>query len=296
MGHASSRSVLVLGATGLLGHTLVPALRQAGFVVVAHGNSNTLASDVQCDATDETQIRDLILRQPWDFIVNLIALTNVDYCHAAIDLAYRLNVKVVENIVAAIAAQAEEKTRLIHISTDHVYDKDEGASAENEAVIRNVYALSKYAGDLSAQACESVVLRTNFIGPGRIGERKSFSDAIRDTLLEGREFHGFTDSCFSPLSSAQLSAEIVRVMNHWRSGIYNLGASSGMSKYEFARQIALALGLDVALVKPRLTSSTPGLVPRPANMVMNVEAYEAAFGTKLPTLEALIKEIGDNHQ
>jgi dTDP-4-dehydrorhamnose reductase len=294
MSKAPARKVLVLGATGLLGHTLVPHLRRAGFSVVAHGNNSTSGADLRCDATDANQLRNVIVGQSWDFIVNLIALTNVDRCNAEIDLAYRLNVKVVENIVAAVAGQSEGRARLIQISTDHIYDKDVGASAEHEVIMRNVYALSKYAGELAAQGCESVVLRTNFVGPGRIHDRKSFSDAIRDTLVAGGGFYGFEDSYFNPLSSARLAEEIARVMDRWNPGVYNLGASTGLSKYEFARQVALSSGLNAALVKPRLMASMSGLAPRPFNMVMNVDAYEAAFDTRLPTLEFLIKEIRDN--
>lgn len=294
MSKASARKVLVLGATGLLGHALVPHLRRAGFTVVAHGNSSKSDADLRCDATDGEQLRNVLLGQSWDFIVNLIALTNVDRCNAESDLAYRLNVKVVENIVAAVADQSEGKARLIQISTDHIYDKEAGASAEHEVIMRNVYALSKYAGELAAQGCESVVLRTNFVGPGRVGDRKSFSDAIRETLVAGGEFFGFDDCYFNPLSSSRLSEEIVRVMDRWNPGVYNLGASTGLSKYEFARQIALSSGLNAALVKPRLMASMSGLAPRPFNMVMNVGSYEAAFDTRLPTLEILIKEIRDN--
>lgn len=288
------RKVLVLGASGLLGNTVVPHLRMAGFDVVAHGNSKTSATDVQCDATDIDRLHELIRAQSPDFIVNLIALTSVDRCNAEIDLAFRLNVKVVENIVATLACSQPSAGRLVHISTDHIYDKGKGTSTEKEVVMRNVYALSKYAGEMAAQRCDSIVLRTNFVGPGRVGARKSFAEEIRDTLAAGANFGGFDDCYFNPLSSEQLSKEIARVLNNWKSGIYNLGATTGLSKYEFARQIALSLGLDVALVKPRSMAAMPSMVDRPLNMLMNVDSFQATFNTKLPTLEFIIKEIAEN--
>lgn len=288
------KKVLVLGSSGLLGHILTPYLREVGFSLITHGKSNCSATDVECDATDANQLHEVILGQSPDFIINLIALTNVEQCNAEINLAYRLNVKVVENIVSSIMHMPKGKGRLIQISTDHVYDKQDGASAECEAVLRNVYALSKYAGEMAARGCESVVLRTNFFGPGRVRSRKSFVDSIRDTLKVGNEFFAFDDCHFNALSSAKLAEEIARVMIYWSPGTYNLGASTGLSKYEFARKVALAFDLDEALVKPRAMASMPGLVARPSNMIMEIASYETSFNTKLPSIESLIEEIGDN--
>ena len=126
--------------------------------------------------------------------------------------------------------------------------------------------------------------------------RESLSDAIRKTLATGNPFFGFDDCYFSPLSSAQLAEEIVRVMRHWIPGVYNLGATTGLSKYEFAVQTAVAFGLDAELIHPRSLASYTGLVSRPFNMMMNVDAYQAAFDTKLPDLEYLIEKTGREPQ
>lgn len=294
MSELLSTCVLVLGASGLLGHVLVPHLRGKGFDVITHGNRNAENLDVQCDATDSLQLHDIVERSVPDYIINLIALTNVDKCNQDIDLAYRLNVRVVENICKAVSVLPEGKGRLIQISTDHVYDKEGSASGEDETIMRNVYAISKFAGDLAAQRCESVVLRTNFFGPGRIGNRRSFFDTIQDTLEAGKEFRGFDDCFFNPLSAAQLSEEICRVMDRWKPGIYNLGAANGLSKFEFAKKVAQSCGLDESLVLPRSMASVPGLVKRPFNMVTNVASYEAAFGTTLPHIEHEIRKFGRN--
>ena len=294
MSDISKHCVLVLGASGLLGHVLVPHLRAMGFDVIAHGHRNGENTDLQCDATDPLQLHDILERLVPDYIINLIALTNVDQCNQDVDLAYRLNVRVVENICKAVSGLPEGKGRLIQISTDHVYDKEGSASGEDETIMHNVYAISKFAGDLAAQRCESVVLRTNFFGPGRIGNRKSFFDAIQDTLEAGNEFRGFDDCFFNPLSAAQLSEEVCRVMDLWKPGIYNLGAANGLSKFEFAKKVAQVCGLDDSLVSPRSMASVPDLVKRPFNMVMNVASYEAAFGTTLPDIEHEIRKFGRN--
>lgn len=294
MSETSKYRVLVLGASGLLGQVLVPNLRAKGFDVISHGHQNSENTDLQCDATDHLQLYNILQRSVPDYIINLIALTNVDQCNQNVDLAYRLNVRVVENICKVVSGLPKGKCRLVQISTDHVYDKEGSASSEGETIMHNVYAISKFAGDLAAQRCESVVLRTNFFGPGRVKNRKSFFDAIKDTIEAGKEFYGFDDCFFNPLSAVQLSEEICRVMDCWTPGIYNLGAANGLSKFEFAKKVAQVCSLDESLVMPQPMATVSDLVKRPFNMVMNVSSYEAAFETKLPDIEHEIRRFGRN--
>lgn len=176
------------------------------------------------------------------------------------------------------------------MSTDHIYNKPSGFSKESETSLLNVYSLTKYAGELALNGSDSVILRTNFFGPGRVGTRKSLWDSIIVSLTSGQPFYGFTDSFFNPLSIDQLSIEICRVLKNWVPGVYNLGSSTGMSKFEFARLVASQLGLDPDLIRGRQMTSVPNLVPRPSNMTMNVETYQKAFNVQLPSLESLIKK------
>lgn len=284
------KKVLILGASGLLGSQLAPILRSFDFEVTASGYSNSAEPIVNCDATDFEELSKLIKKSDPDFVINLVALTSVDKCEVEIDLAYQLNTKVVENIAKAIQQNSAKKIRIIHVSTDHIYNKPSGFSEESEVSLLNVYSLSKYAGELALHGSDSVTLRTNFFGPGRVGTRKSFWDSIEDSLSSEQPFYGFIDSFFNPLSIDQLSIEICRVLKNWVPGVYNLGASTGMSKFAFARLVASQLGLDSNLIRERRITSVPNLVPRPSNMTMNVEAYQRTFNVQLPSLESLIKK------
>lgn len=81
------KRVLVAGASGLLGHGLTPALRAAGFDVIAHGRRHGLS--VNGDLCDAKQANEILDRVGPDVIVNLVALTDVDKCEEQPHEAFR---------------------------------------------------------------------------------------------------------------------------------------------------------------------------------------------------------------
>ena len=160
----------------MLGRTLTPYLRNSGYEVIGQGFSNSV--DVECDLTDALATASMINSISPEIVVNLVAETNVDECECNPNKAYNLNIRTVENLVAGF----KKNTFLIQISTDQVYDS-EGESNENDVKLQNVYAMSKYAGELAALKVNSTILRTNFFGKSKNNKRKSFSDWLIRKLI-----------------------------------------------------------------------------------------------------------------
>jgi dTDP-4-dehydrorhamnose reductase len=223
-----------------------------------------------------------------DFIINLVALTNVDQCEAHPNSAYQLNVKTTENLVYWL--QHNPSSKLIHISTDQVYD-GRALQSEHEVSITNTYALSKYAAELSACSVSACILRTNFFGKSELRGRKSLSDWVLSSLMEKKHIKGFTDIFFSPLLIQTLSEMIALVVGDFRSGVYNLGSRGGVSKADFAFLLAAAFDLDTTFLE-RATSVSSGLKTyRPKDMRMNVSLFEQTYGVQLPTLPVEVTRL-----
>lgn len=281
----SNVRVLVLGATGLLGTRLVPAL-SSRWPTVTHARSGGAAQTV--DLTDCAATSALLEAVQPSLVVNLAALTSVDACEDNPQHAYLVNVKAVENVVAWIERRGRG-CHLLHVSTDQVYDGP-GPHAENEVTIVNTYGFSKYAAELAALRVQATVLRTNFFGRSNREGRESLSDWLIRSLREGSPIQVFDDVMFSPLGLGTLVEMIVRIADEKPLGVFNLGAADGMSKADFAFAFAETMGIAVHRMT-RIKSGDSGLLraKRPTDMRMDSSRIEHALKVRLPGLLQEIK-------
>lgn len=271
--------VLVTGANGLLGSSLVPHLdKNPSFRVVTH--SQTSKANYVSDLSSLQNTVDLVREVKPDSVINLLALTDVDLCETDHSLAEKLNVLPLHNL-----AQAKQSCRaqfqLIQISTDHVYNKKE--SSEAEVKIVNNYAKTKVRAEEIALDIGSCVLRTCFFG-GETAKKSSLSSWAIKNLTAGKEIKGFEDIFFSPLHITSLCEYIELVVQNFQPGVYNLGSNQGFSKLEFILKLARFKGLNSSLVQPIHYRDAGFKTPRPLDMRMNVSKFETQFEVRLPSL------------
>ncbi len=272
--------LLVLGAGGLLGTSLVPALAAKGHTVQAHARG--VQGPAQADLANPDEAVQLVTRLAPDVVVNLAGLTDVERCESHPQQAWLANVRTAENVAAATRAAG---CHLIHISTDQVYGGP-GPHREDGACPGNCYGLTKYAGELAARMAPATVLRTNFFGAGRHPSRRSFTDWLFSALTTAEPIEVFDDVRFSPLSICTLGDAIERLARLRPTGVFNLGSREGMSKAEFAFAFADAVGLPTERMA-RSTLDRSGLLKtwRPRDMRMDNARVEAILGTAMPNLK-----------
>jgi dTDP-4-dehydrorhamnose reductase len=284
--------VLVTGATGLLGSTLVPWLKEQGHQVTSLGRTQT--AGLNADLTNYQQTARVLDRAEPEVIINLVALTNVDRCESYPQEAYLLNVKPVENLCAWMQ-KAAQSCHLIQISSDQLYDGI-GPHSEGELTVCNHYGMSKLAGEFVAGTVPSTILRTNFIGRSLRYGRVSFTDWLRSGLLGDASVNVFHDVMFSPLAISSLCNCIERAVVERPLGVYNLGSHQGMSKADFAFAFAAAIGLPTKnLVRSSVREVTTLAARRPSDMRMRCERFEDRMGLRLPRLIDEIKRLADDY-
>ena len=281
--------ILVTGSQGLLGSILVPHLKDAGYEVICHARKGD--ADVLLDLIDSENIDKMLDKLMPNVIVNLAALANVDECERNPQLAYSVNVRVIDRIVKWIRKN-DNLCHLVHLSTDQMYD-GAGPHKEEDITLSNYYGYSKYLGDLLTTTASGTVLRTNFFGPSKCPGRISLSDWLIQSLTNGEPIRVFEDVKFSPLTMKRLVELIKLVIEHRRPGTYNVGSREGMSKADFAFSLAKALDLPSQAMSRDTSDNVKLTAYRPKDMRMDSSLFEKVFNVELPTLKEEIQSLAE---
>lgn len=277
-------TALILGGSGLLGSNLSSQFSQK-YKVITQGYSKN--ADFKCDLTKPEQVKDLLQKTSPQYIINTIAETSVERCEQEPVQAFNLNVLPVIHLKKALN-DLKHSAHIVHVSTDHLYNNH--FSSEEDLVFLNNYALTKYWAERELAGQSATVLRTNFFG-GDTSFKLSFSGWAIKMLKSNEKFWGFDDVFFSPLHVDSFSEALDKVLKTKKPGVFNLGSSSELSKYDFIQKIANLKKLDGSRCSPISYTESKIKIPRPLNMSMNVSKFETSFKHKLPTLEKELEKI-----
>jgi dTDP-4-dehydrorhamnose reductase len=286
-------NLVVLGSEGMLGRSIVPILKEYGYELITVSKNSSC--DFNADLTDRNQLINLLNKLQPKTILNLTALTNIEYCEVDINSAYKINVGIVENIAYWLCCN-QNKSHLVQISTDHIYDGN-GHSNESSVVIRNVYGLTKYAGELAAAKSSSSIIRLNFLGRSKLNEKKSLTDWIYSSSLNRSSIEVFDNIYFCPLSYQSLVKILHLIIQTRILGVYNVGCKNGLSKAKFAYKFLDKLGMPTRnMIETNYDIYRHGInVKRPFDMRMCVQKIENALGIKMPTIDAVIDDVAKEY-
>jgi dTDP-4-dehydrorhamnose reductase len=284
--------IIVFGANGLLGSSLCPYLKFAGFQVLTVGRSAKL--DHVLDVTKVDPIKQFFNAVRPDHVINLIAATNVDHCEVDAAMATKVNALIPAAISRAAATSDVNDIHLVQISTDQVYE-GVGDHAEEDVGPVNVYGLTKLAGELMMDQRHTAVLRTNFYGRSTLSDRPSFSDWIVSSLTDGKDITLFKDVRFSALHMSSLCLIIQKVLTSKLEGTYNVGCRNSIFKSDFALALAAELGLSTSSAKVGALSDIILKARRPLDMTLNVRKLEDALGIQCPDIHEEINKTAKEY-
>lgn len=277
--------ILITGASGLLGLNL--ALSAAGaheiFGVTHHHRLHNAPFHVlQADLLAPGALERLLDTVQPDYVIHCAALANLDDCEADPDLAHRLNAELPGRLAALVAKGGArvEPTRLVHISTDAVFDGVRGDYDEQDAPNPlGVYARTKLAGEQAVAAAnpQAIIARVNLFGWSLMG-RRSLAEFFFNNLSAGKQVMGFTDVYFCPLLANDLAGLLVGMLEKRLSGVYHVVSRTATSKYDFGVAVARRFGLDENLITPALVAASGLKAARSPNLNLRTVRLQAALG------------------
>ena len=273
--------LLITGASGLLGANLVLAAAEEYEVVALYHRHPIALEGVESVSADLCQLgiaKKLFDRYQPDWIVHCAAATDVDACENDSDMAFRIN-STMAGYVATAAADTQ--ARLIHISTDAVFDGRAWHYSESDPTEPvNTYGRSKLKGEKMVTQVhpQCTIIRTNIFGWN--AQRKlSLAGWFLDRLERGVNTPGFSNVFFSPILVNDLIDRLIQLLKTTHSGIIHLAGADCISKYEFGRELAVIFQLDPELVDP-VSSENAGLkAPRAERLCLRSEHIERVLGS-----------------
>ena len=242
-------SVLVLGATGMLGSTVVHRLRALHpswrVDAVSHGTRGALALEAEAGRPG---IADLFRTTPASFVVNCIGVLRVSLADRgeSVERAVRVNA-LFPHELADVAAESGAK--VIHISTDAVFSGKQQAPYFEDASPdpRDVYSMTKVLGE--SRAANVLNVRCSIVG------RDSRGSGLLEWYLEaaGPSVRGYSDYVWTPSTTVQVADACARLIDggfdeaRSRSHVLHAAPNPPLSKEQFLRHVRAFAGKGAAV-------------------------------------------------
>ncbi len=279
--------ILITGASGLLGANLLLEWMERYEVIGVTRTARLLHPGLdtrQADLAAPGVARQLLQEVHPDVVVHCAAATDIEACERNPALAHRLNTEMAEGVAQAAA---ETGARLLHLSTDAVFDGAGGPYPEDHPPAPlNVYGKTKLAGEEAVGEAHpaALVVRTNFFG-WNAKPKVNLAEWFLDRLRSGQQAPGFTDVYWSPMLVNDLAALLDVLLRSDVRGVLHLPGNDCLSKYEFGRRLARTFGFREDLVVPSEVGQAGFRAPRPRRTCLEGSRARGILGMDLPSVD-----------
>jgi len=267
--------IAVLGSHGRLGGALLRKWSERYLV--------TGFARPQFDLLSSESIDQCLESGDYDWVINCAANTNVDGCEKDPSSAFAAN----EHAPRHIARRCHERRhRLIHISTDYVFDgKKSEPYSENDVVSPiSIYGESKAGGDeaVMTEAPDSIIVRVSWVfGP----EKPSFIDAILKKARTDPSASAVADKWSNPTYADDVADWLAALIDqNAPAGFYHLCNSGGCTWRDYGEHAlrcaeAAGISLQTTTVSPISMKDIPAFVAqRPVHTVMSTSKFSQTTG------------------
>ncbi len=296
----SKKKLLILGISGLTGYKIT---KKAISNYDVYGTFNVREVKLEnckpfkLDLTNSNYVENLISEIKPDIIINTTALHNVDFCEENREMASRVNTKAIETLYE----NAEQfGSKLIHISTDYVFDGNarKPYTESDNAIPVSFYGNSKLEGEKILKDSRHVVVRPSVVygwtplelagTTSSSGKPMNFALWVITKLNKKEPIKIVTDQFASATLADSLAESVLKIAENDKSGLYHVSGLSCESRYDFTIKIAEKFGYDTSLVSPTTSTSFVQKAKRPSYSCLDCQKAIKEFGLNLLTTDAAL--------
>ena len=280
-----ARNILITGAEGQLGKSLQRKLRDKFEFVptdLITGESGSRPNIKYLDITKRSDVARTINEINPDIIINCAAYTDVDGSERNKNLAHKVNVVGLQNLIYA----SGHETYFVQISSDYVFEGDAGPYSEDDHTYPvNYYGKTKLEAEniLRGSRRKFLIIRTNVIFSEDLNIKANYFAWVYKSLLNNKSISVVNDQISNPAYVSHLAQAIFQGIILNTEGIYHYGSDNYLSRYEFSMEIANIFELDNSLITSidtkQLTQDIPSYIAkRPRHSGLNTFKIENEIG------------------
>lgn len=289
--------ILITGANGFIGRYLLNTLKKnISYKLYA----TSLSSDAYPSEGYEYIKIDLIQKEVTlkairkikpDIIINTAAMSSIPECETNPNRAFKINVEAVRHLVEI--AQID-KTRLIHISTDFIFEgncKQLYTEIDTPKPI-NTYGKTKLEAEniILEQLPNSLILRVAVVyGKPLLGQHTNIVELIKDKLDKNEQITLVTDQSRTPTFVEDICRAIQTLISGNHSGVYHISGSELFTIYELGLEIAKHMRKNPELIKGISTGLDLNSARRPLSTPLSNKKAKESFGYKTTSIKSYIQ-------
>lgn len=234
---------LILGATGMAGHTIAIYLQEQGHDVTAFSkNKFPYCKNINGDATDKNLLRDVLIKNDYDVVINCIGVLNTD-CDRELSRAVYLNSYLPHFLSDTLK---NTSTKLIHMSTDCVFSGKLGSYDENSFKDgETFYDRTKALGEVVDS--KNLTFRNSIIGPDI---KENGIGLFNWFMKQNGTINGYTKAIWTGVTTLTLAKAMEKAATENLTGLYNLVNNDSITKFDLLKLFNKYMRNSSLTIKP----------------------------------------------
>ena len=283
------KRICITGGNGLLGSKIIAAAKEAyGLISIdLQKHSLSRAHDLEYirgDVTDKEFILHQVKRSCPDVVIHAAAFTDVDGCEREKEKAWDVNVEGTRNVALACKTLG---IKMIHLSTDYVFDGKSGPYDEDdEPNPVGHYGKTKLESEKVVRDLldDFVIARTMVLYGYAPGRQSNFVIWLVEQLRAGERVRIVDDQFGTPTLADDLARALIVLFEKDGRRLYNTAGSEYLSRYDFAIRTAEIFKLDVSLIERITTAELNQDAIRPLSSGLRIDKIHRKFGVEFSSI------------
>ena len=291
--------IFLTGGGGFLGGNILREIPPEAEVISLDTREQITSKEnctcITLDLTDTESLLDVLAQSNPDVVIHTAAISDIDYCEANRDIAKKVNIGATRIIVDFCR---KNDTKMIHFSSDSVFDGEKGGYAEEDIPKPlHYYGTTKVTGE---KYVTQGLRKWNIIRPSLImglpvnNFGNSFLWRMIKDIKKGNTLAFPEEEIRSPVDAVTLSRAVLELSTSGITGIFHLAGNTRLSRFEMAKRICRFLSYSEELVIPKNPVIATGRASRPADVTLDNTKAIRKLKTPMLSLEEGLELVMKN--